>query len=55
MRFPKSVCISINECIFHGIRSYQTIYLGNKINMDIAAYFDGFHGDNNLLLRNGCP
>lgn len=53
MGFPKSVCISINECIVHGIGNLRPIYLGDKVNMDVTAYFDGFHGDTNLSLIYG--
>lgn len=53
MGFPKSVCISINECIVHGIPSNRPIYEGDKINIDVTAYYDGHHGDTNLTLVYG--
>ena len=53
--FPKSVCVSINECIVHGIPSMRPIYLGDKINLDVTAYLDGFHGDTNLTVIYGGP
>lgn len=51
--FPKSVCVSINECIVHGIPSMRPIYIGDKINLDVTAYLDGFHGDTNLTVIYG--
>jgi methionyl aminopeptidase len=51
--FPKSVCVSINECILHGIPNTRPIYLGDKVNLDVCIYFDGFHGDTNLTLIYG--
>ena len=53
MGFPKSVCISINECVVHGIPSLRPINVGDKVNMDVTAYFDGYHGDTNLSLIYG--
>ena len=53
MGFPKSVCISINECIVHGIPSMRPIDVGDKINMDVTVFFDGYHGDTNLSLIYG--
>lgn len=55
MRFPKSVCVSVNECIVHGIPTTRPLDLGDKINIDITAYFDGHHGDNNLTVFYGEP
>ena len=53
MGFPKSVCVSINECIVHGIPSLRPIYKGDKINMDVTVFYDGYHGDANLSLIYG--
>ena len=55
MGFPKSVCLSINECIVHGIPSTRPIYLGDKLNMDVTCFFDDFHGDTNLSMIYGHP
>lgn len=45
--FPKSSCTSINEVICHGIPDDTVLIDGDIINIDITAYFDGFHGDSN--------
>lgn len=31
----------------------RPIYLGDKINLDVTVYFDGFHGDTNLTVIYG--
>lgn len=44
--FPASVCISINDCIVHGIPSKDTILKdGDIVTIDIGACYDGYHGD----------
>lgn len=53
MNFPKSVCVSVNECIVHGIPSLRPLDEGDKINIDVTVYHDGYHGDNNLTLIYG--
>lgn len=55
MNFPKSVCLSVNECFVHGIPSVRTLELGDKLNIDVSIYYDGYHGDNNLTLFFGPP
>lgn len=55
MNFPKSVCVSVNECVVHGIPSTRPLDFGDKINIDVTAYIDGYHGDNNLTVFYGEP
>lgn len=55
MGFPKSVCVSVNECIVHGVPSTRPLDFGDKINIDITAFIDGYHGDNNLTVFYGRP
>ncbi|XP_006395629.2 methionine aminopeptidase 1C, chloroplastic/mitochondrial [Eutrema salsugineum] len=43
--FPKSVCTSVNECMFHGIPDSRQLQNGDIINIDVAVYLDGYHGD----------
>lgn len=43
--FPKSVCISINEVVCHGIPSERTLKSGDIVNIDITCILDGFYGD----------
>ncbi|KAI0093632.1 methionine aminopeptidase [Irpex rosettiformis] len=45
--FPKSVCLSVNEVICHGIPDQRKLQEGDIVNIDISLYYDGFHGDLN--------
>lgn len=44
--FPKTLCISINEEIVHGIPSPTRILReGNIVSVDVGVYLEGFHAD----------
>ncbi len=44
--FPKSLCISINEEIVHGIPSKKRVLReGNIVSVDVGVYLDGLHAD----------
>jgi methionyl aminopeptidase len=44
--FPKSICISINEVVCHGIPSKKTILKeGDIVNIDITTILDGYYAD----------
>lgn len=44
--FPKSVCISVNDVICHGIPSEdQVLQSGDIVNVDCTTIFDGYYGD----------
>ncbi len=44
--FPKSVCISVNEVVCHGIPSKNTILQeGDIVNIDITTDMDGYFAD----------
>ncbi|WP_432572476.1 type I methionyl aminopeptidase [Kineococcus sp. SYSU DK005] len=45
--FPKSLCSSVNEVICHGIPDSTVLREGDLVNLDVTAYLDGVHGDNN--------
>lgn len=45
--FKKSVCVSPNEVICHGIPDCRPIQEGDIVNLDISVYKDGFHADLN--------
>ena len=45
--FPKSLCSSVNEVICHGIPDSTVLREGDIVNLDVTAYLDGVHGDNN--------
>jgi methionyl aminopeptidase len=44
--FPKSLCISINDEIVHGIPSPRRILRdGNIVSVDVGVFLNGFHAD----------
>ena len=44
--FPKSVCISVNDVVCHGIPSPETILKeGDIVNVDITTMLDGYYAD----------
>lgn len=45
--FPKSVCVSVNEIICHGIPDSRPFEDGDIVNLDVSVYKDGFHSDLN--------
>lgn len=46
-KFPKSVCVSPNEVICHGIPDCRPIEEGDIVNLDISIFHKGFHSDLN--------
>lgn len=47
MGFPKSVCVSPNEVICHGIPDCRPLQDGDIVNLDVSIYHKGFHSDLN--------
>jgi len=45
--FPKSVCVSVNEVICHGIPDARPLVDGDIVNLDVTVYYNGFHADMN--------
>ncbi len=45
--FPKSVCVSINEEVCHGIPGNRIIRDGDIVNVDITSMLDGYYADAN--------
>ena len=45
--FPKSVCVSINEVVCHGIPDKQILQDGDIVNVDVTPILDGFYADAN--------
>jgi methionyl aminopeptidase len=43
--FPKSICISLNEVICHGIADDRPLQEGDILNIDVACILDGYYGD----------
>lgn len=51
--FPKSLCTSVNEVICHGIPDDTVLEDGDLVNVDITAFLEGVHGDNNATVLVG--
>lgn len=52
--FPASACISVNNVVIHGIPSKKCIINnGDIVSVDVAAFFEGFHGDNTATFACG--
>ena len=43
--FPKSICISVNEEVVHGIPGKRKLKNGDIVTVDICACYKGYHGD----------
>jgi methionyl aminopeptidase len=47
--YPKSVCISLNNVVCHGIPSPEVILAdGDIVNIDVTPILDGYFGDTNF-------
>mmetsp|Transcript_3507 Transcript_3507/g.10789 ORF Transcript_3507/g.10789 Transcript_3507/m.10789 type:complete len:350 (+) Transcript_3507:231-1280(+) len=46
-KFPKSLCVSVNEVICHGIPDCRPVQVGDIVNLDISVFKDGYHSDLN--------
>jgi len=52
--FPKSLCISVNEEVVHGIPSHRRILKeGNIVSIDCGVCIDGFHADSAITVPVG--
>ena len=53
--FPKSVCVSINEVICHGIPGERVLADGDIVNVDITPILNGFYADASKTFFVGTP
>jgi methionyl aminopeptidase len=53
--FPKSVCVSVNEVICHGIPGPRLLQEGDIVNVDITSVKDGYFADANKTFLVGKP
>lgn len=51
--FPKSVCISVNHQVCHGIPGARKLKEGDSLNIDVAVIKDGFYGDTSKMFTVG--
>ncbi len=43
--YPKTLCVSINDEVVHGIPSRRVVKEGDIVGLDLGAIVDGFYGD----------
>lgn len=43
--FPKSICVSVNDEVIHGIPGIKVLKEGDIVSCDVSVCFDGFNGD----------
>lgn len=53
--YPKSVCISINEVICHGIPGERLLTDGDIVNIDVTPILEGYHADASKTFFVGTP
>ena len=53
--FPKSVCVSVNEVICHGIPGDRKLKDGDIVNVDITSILNGYYADANKTFYVGTP
>jgi methionyl aminopeptidase len=53
--FPKSVCISINEVVCHGIPGERLLQDGDIVNIDVTPILDGYYADASQTFFVGTP
>jgi methionyl aminopeptidase len=51
--YPRSVCISINDEIVHGIPSHRQLRAGDLVSIDFGVRYDGYFGDAAVTLGVG--
>ena len=53
--FPKSVCVSVNEVICHGIPGERILKDGDIVNVDVTSILNGYYADANRTFFVGQP
>jgi methionyl aminopeptidase len=53
--FPKSVCVSVNEVICHGIPGDYALQNGDIVNVDVTSILNGYYADANQTFFVGVP
>ncbi|QZE13224.1 type I methionyl aminopeptidase [Halosquirtibacter laminarini] len=43
--FPNSICVSVNDCVLHGLPSEYIIQDGDVVSVDCGVNLDGYYGD----------
>ena len=50
MHFPKSVCLSVNDVVSHGVPNNYALKAGDYLNIDVVCFKEGYHGDNSAMV-----
>jgi methionyl aminopeptidase len=53
--YPKSVCVSVNEVICHGIPGERVLRDGDIVNVDVTSILNGYYADANQTFFVGSP
>ena len=53
--FPKSVCVSVNEVICHGIPGDRVLKEGDIVNVDVTPILNGYYADTSKTFFVGKP
>jgi len=53
--FPKSVCVSVNEVICHGIPGKRVLKDGDIVNVDVTPILNGYYADTSKTFFVGTP
>ncbi len=53
--FPKSVCVSVNEEVCHGIPGKRLLQDGDIVNVDVTSVLNGYYADANKTFFAGTP
>ena len=53
--FPKSVCVSVNEVVCHGIPGKRVLQDGDIVNVDVTSVLNGYYADANKTFFAGNP
>jgi methionyl aminopeptidase len=51
--YPRSVCVSINDEVVHGIPSHRRLRAGDLVSIDFGVRYDGYFGDAAITLAVG--
>ena len=51
--YPKTLCVSVNDQVVHGIPSKRVLKEGDIVGLDLGAIVDGFYGDSAVTISVG--
>ena len=51
--YPKTLCVSVNDQVVHGIPSKRTLKEGDIVGLDLGAVVEGFYGDSAMTVPVG--